>query len=228
MLVRVSGAGCRSGSLQKRAGIPSARARARGSGGARGAHSSRHTPQRLRRSPECNCGGGMGGARVRRGTREVSLEESGRAWGARGALRSAMLSAVLVVCACGGTWRTGRRATGAEWGAQRRRAATGRRQDAAEYTRWGGEVGRAGGREGVHRGVEGAGTCLGIRLRKRSWPAVSHSCSRTVRFSRYMVFERKSMPIVAFQSRTAAARRRSALSAQRTAHSAQRTANGKR
>jgi hypothetical protein len=37
----------------------------------------------------------------------------------------------------------------------------------------------------------------GIRLLKRSWPAVSQSWSRTVRSSRYMVFERKSMPIVA-------------------------------
>mmetsp|Transcript_7523 Transcript_7523/g.31135 ORF Transcript_7523/g.31135 Transcript_7523/m.31135 type:complete len:237 (+) Transcript_7523:249-959(+) len=37
----------------------------------------------------------------------------------------------------------------------------------------------------------------GMRLRNRSWPAVSHSWSRTVRSSRYIVLERKSMPIVA-------------------------------
>jgi hypothetical protein len=42
----------------------------------------------------------------------------------------------------------------------------------------------------------------GISDRKRSCPAVSHSCSRTVRSSKYMVFERKSMPMVAcFQER---------------------------
>ena len=37
-----------------------------------------------------------------------------------------------------------------------------------------------------------------MRERKRSWPAVSQSCRRTVRSSRYMVLERKSMPIVAW------------------------------
>ena len=38
----------------------------------------------------------------------------------------------------------------------------------------------------------------GISERKRSWPAVSQSCRRTVRSSRYMVLLRKSMPIVAW------------------------------
>ena len=38
----------------------------------------------------------------------------------------------------------------------------------------------------------------GIRLRNLSWPAVSHNCKRTVRSSRYIVLERKSMPIVAW------------------------------
>lgn len=38
---------------------------------------------------------------------------------------------------------------------------------------------------------------LGIKLRNRSCPAVSHSCSRTVLSSRYIVLDRKSIPIVA-------------------------------
>ena len=38
----------------------------------------------------------------------------------------------------------------------------------------------------------------GIRLRNLSWPAVSHNCRRTVRSSRYIVLERKSMPMVAW------------------------------
>ena len=38
----------------------------------------------------------------------------------------------------------------------------------------------------------------GISERKRSCPAVSHSCSRTVRSSRYMVLLRKSIPMVAW------------------------------
>lgn len=37
-----------------------------------------------------------------------------------------------------------------------------------------------------------------MRDRNRSCPAVSHSCSRTVRSSRYMVFDKKSIPIVAW------------------------------
>ena len=37
-----------------------------------------------------------------------------------------------------------------------------------------------------------------MRERKRSWPAVSQSWRRTVRSSRYMVLERKSMPMVAW------------------------------
>ena len=32
---------------------------------------------------------------------------------------------------------------------------------------------------------------------RKTWPAVSHSCRRTTRSSRYIVFDRKSMPIVA-------------------------------
>ena len=32
---------------------------------------------------------------------------------------------------------------------------------------------------------------------RETWPAVSHSCRRTTRSSRYIVFDRKSMPIVA-------------------------------
>jgi len=38
----------------------------------------------------------------------------------------------------------------------------------------------------------------GIRDRKRSCPAVSHSCSRTVRSSKYKVLLKKSIPIVAW------------------------------
>ena len=38
----------------------------------------------------------------------------------------------------------------------------------------------------------------GMSERKRSWPAVSHSCKRTVRSSRYMVLLKKSIPIVAW------------------------------
>ena len=37
----------------------------------------------------------------------------------------------------------------------------------------------------------------GISERNRSCPAVSHSCRRTVRSSRYKVLDKKSMPIVA-------------------------------
>ena len=37
----------------------------------------------------------------------------------------------------------------------------------------------------------------GINDRKRSCPAVSQSCNLTVLSSRYIVFERKSIPIVA-------------------------------
>jgi hypothetical protein len=38
----------------------------------------------------------------------------------------------------------------------------------------------------------------GIKLRKRSCPALSQIWSLTVRSSKYIVFERKSMPIVAW------------------------------
>lgn len=38
----------------------------------------------------------------------------------------------------------------------------------------------------------------GMSERKRSCPAVSHSWRRTVRSSRYIVLDRKSMPIVAW------------------------------
>ena len=37
----------------------------------------------------------------------------------------------------------------------------------------------------------------GISDLNRSWPAVSQSCNRTVRSSKYIVYDRKSMPIVA-------------------------------
>jgi hypothetical protein len=37
----------------------------------------------------------------------------------------------------------------------------------------------------------------GISDRNLSCPAVSHNCNRTVRSSRYIVFDRKSMPMVA-------------------------------
>lgn len=37
-----------------------------------------------------------------------------------------------------------------------------------------------------------------MRLRNLSWPAVSQSCSLTVRSSKYIVFDRKSIPIVAW------------------------------
>ncbi len=39
---------------------------------------------------------------------------------------------------------------------------------------------------------------LSLSLSPLTCPAVSHSCSRTVRSSRYMVLDRKSMPIVAW------------------------------
>lgn len=46
--------------------------------------------------------------------------------------------------------------------------------------------------------LRGACTPSSTERRKTySWPAVSQSCSRTVRSSRYMVLERKSIPIVA-------------------------------
>lgn len=38
----------------------------------------------------------------------------------------------------------------------------------------------------------------GIRDLNLSCPAVSHSCKRTVRSSKYMVFDRKSIPMVAY------------------------------
>ena len=38
----------------------------------------------------------------------------------------------------------------------------------------------------------------GINDRNRSCPAVSHNCRRTVRSSRYIVFDKKSIPIVAW------------------------------
>lgn len=37
----------------------------------------------------------------------------------------------------------------------------------------------------------------GISDLKRSWPAVSHNCNLTVLSSKYMVFDKKSIPIVA-------------------------------
>ena len=39
----------------------------------------------------------------------------------------------------------------------------------------------------------------GMSERKRSCPAVSHNCNRTVLSSRYMVFDKKSMPMVAYE-----------------------------
>ena len=39
----------------------------------------------------------------------------------------------------------------------------------------------------------------GMSERKRSCPAVSHNCNRTVLSSRYIVFDKKSMPIVAWE-----------------------------
>ena len=39
----------------------------------------------------------------------------------------------------------------------------------------------------------------GMRERNRSCPAVSHNCNRTVLSSRYMVFDKKSMPMVALE-----------------------------
>lgn len=38
----------------------------------------------------------------------------------------------------------------------------------------------------------------GIKERNRSWPAVSHNCNRTVLSSKYIVFDKKSIPMVAY------------------------------